>query len=90
MFDRTRQFIKDFSIFISWKCGKNTESKNPKVAKTKTGRIRFLSKCTVCNSKKSRFLKEQEAKGLWDSFKQSPNPFPQWQQFDRNKSSNFR
>ena len=24
----------------------------------------LLSKCSVCNSKKSKFLKEQEAKGL--------------------------
>ena len=24
----------------------------------------LLSKCVVCNSKKSKFLKEQEAKGL--------------------------
>ena len=44
------------------KCRKNTESKNVKVAKTKNGRIMLLSKCAVCNSKKSIFLKEQEAK----------------------------
>ena len=43
------------------KCRKNTESKNPKVARTKNGRIMLLSKCAVCNSKKSRFLKKQEA-----------------------------
>ena len=24
----------------------------------------ILSKCSICNSKKSRFIKEQEAKGL--------------------------
>ena len=24
----------------------------------------LLSKCTICNSKKSRFIKNQEAKGL--------------------------
>ena len=34
------------------KCRKNTESKNPKVARTKNGRIMLLSKCAVCNSKK--------------------------------------
>ena len=27
------------------KCRKNTESKNPKVARTKNGRIMVLSKC---------------------------------------------
>ena len=46
------------------KCRKNTESKNPKVAKTKNGRIMLLSNCAVCNSKKSNFLKKQQAKGL--------------------------
>ena len=49
------------------KCRKNTESKNPKVAKTKNGRIMLLSNCAVCNSKKSNFLKKQQAKGLISS-----------------------
>ena len=39
------------------KCRKNTESKNPKVAKAKDGRIMLLSNCVVCESKKSKFLK---------------------------------
>ena len=43
---------------------KNAESKNPKVVTTKNKRIMLLSRCTVCNSKKSIFLKEQEARGL--------------------------
>ena len=46
------------------KCRKNTQSKNPEVVKTKNGRIMLLSKCSVCNSKKSKFLKEQEAREL--------------------------
>ena len=46
------------------KCRRNTESKNPKVVKTKNGRIMLLSKCSVCDSKKSRFIKEQEASAL--------------------------
>ena len=49
------------------KCRKNTESKNPKVAKAKNERIMFLSKCAVCDSKKSKFIKEQEASGLLTS-----------------------
>ena len=49
------------------KCRKNTESKNPKVVKTKNGRIMLLSKCEVCDSKKSKFIKEQEASGLLSS-----------------------
>ena len=46
------------------KCRKNTESKNPKVVRTKTGRIMLLSKCEVCDSKKLKFIKEREASGL--------------------------
>ena len=49
------------------KCRKKTESKNPKAAKTKNGRIMLLSKCTVSDSKKSKFIKEQEASGLLSS-----------------------
>ena len=49
------------------KCRTNTESKNPKVVKTKNGRIRFLSKCSVCNIKKCKFIKEQEARGILSS-----------------------
>ena len=50
------------------KCTKNTESKNPQVAKTKNGRIILLWKCAVCDSKISKFIKEQEASGLLISF----------------------
>ena len=48
-------------------CGKNTESKNPKIAKTKNGRIMLLSKCAVCESKKLKFTKKQEASKLLSS-----------------------
>ena len=43
---------------------KNTESKNPKVVAAKNVRIMLLSKCEVWDSKKSKFIKEQEARGL--------------------------
>ena len=46
------------------KSRKNTESKNPTFVKTKNGRMIILSNYMVCNSKKSRFIKEQEASGL--------------------------
>ena len=46
------------------KCRKNTESKNLKVSRIKNGRIMLLSKCAVCYSKKSKFIKLQEASGL--------------------------
>ena len=42
------------------KCRKNTESKNPKIVRTKDGRIMLLSRCSVRNSKKSKFLKEEQ------------------------------
>ena len=43
------------------KCRKYTESKNPKFGRTKNGRIMLLSKCEACESKKAKFIKEQEA-----------------------------
>ena len=46
------------------KCKKNTESINAKVSKTTNGKMMILSKCTICGSKKSKFIKEQQAKGL--------------------------
>ena len=49
------------------KCRKNTESKNTNAARTKNGRIMLLSKCAVCDSKKSKFIEEQEASGLLSS-----------------------
>ena len=46
------------------KCRKNTENINPRVSKTSNGRTMVLSKCTICGSKKSRFIKNPKAKGL--------------------------
>ena len=51
---------------------KKTESENPKVVKTKNGRIMVTSNCTVCGGKKSRFIKEQEAKGLLNMISKIP------------------
>ena len=45
------------------KCKKNTESINPKVLKTTNGKM-ILSKCAICSSKNSKFIKEQQGKGL--------------------------
>ena len=74
-FDEMKEEIKNYIInkslnyicksnVICLKCRKNTESKNPKVVKTKNGRRMLLSKCAVCNSKKYKFIKEQQARGL--------------------------
>ena len=46
------------------KCKKDTENINPRVSNTSNGRTMILSKCAICSSKKSRFIKDQEAKGL--------------------------
>ena len=50
-------------------CWKNTESKNPKVGRTKNGSIMLLSKCAVCDTQKSKFIKEQGASGFLSSFR---------------------
>ena len=40
---------------------KNTESKNRKSFRSKNGKIMLLSRCKVCDSKKSKIIKEQES-----------------------------
>ena len=47
-----------------FKCRRNTKSINPKVSKTTNGKAIILSTCAICGSKKSKFIKQQEAKGL--------------------------
>ena len=46
------------------KCKKNTENIDPKISSTSNGKEMILSNCAICGSKKSRFIKNQEAKGL--------------------------
>ena len=46
------------------KCRKDTENINSKILKTSNSRTTVLSKCAMCSNKKSRFIKNQEAKGL--------------------------
>ena len=49
------------------KCKNDTEGVDSKVLKTKNGRPMLSSKCAVSGDKKSRFMKEQEAKRLSSS-----------------------
>ena len=42
----------------------NTESIDPKVSATSNRKTMILSKCAICGSKKSKFIKLQEAKGF--------------------------
>ena len=46
------------------KCRKDTENIDPKIVRPKNNRLVIQSKCSVCGIRKSRFVKEQEAKGL--------------------------
>ena len=46
------------------KCSKDTENIDPKILSSSNDRAMVLSKCAICGSKKSRFFKNQEAKGL--------------------------
>ena len=46
------------------KCRKDTANINPSVSSTSNGRAMILSKYAICGNKKSRFIKNQEAKGL--------------------------
>ena len=46
------------------KCEKDTVNIDPKVSSSTNGRVMILSKCAICGSRKSRFIKNQEAKGL--------------------------
>ena len=46
------------------RCRKDTDNIDPKMFRTKNDRLLMQSKCSVCKNKKSRFVKEQEAKGL--------------------------
>ena len=51
----------------SLKCKRNIENIDPVASKTRNDRTMLLSKCAVCGSKKSRFIKKQEAKGFVSS-----------------------
>ena len=46
------------------KCRKDTENIDPKISSISNDKAMILSKCAICGSKKSRFIKNQETKGL--------------------------
>ena len=49
------------------KCRKDTENINAKVSGTSNGKPMILSKCAICGNKKSGFINNQEAKGLFSN-----------------------
>ena len=62
--------MKQYVYKMKWyflNCRKATENINPRASNTSNGRTMVLSKCAICGSKKSRFIKDQEAKGLFNN-----------------------
>ena len=45
------------------RCRKYTKNIKPQTSSTSNGKTMTISKCTVCNSRKCKFIKKQEAKG---------------------------
>ena len=46
------------------KCRKYTKNINPQVSSTSNGKMMILSKCSICGSKKSKFINKQEVSAL--------------------------
>ena len=55
------------TLHNKFKVQKNTENINAKVLKTNNGKTMLLSKCAICCSENSRFIKKQEVKGILSS-----------------------
>ena len=53
-------YFDSFRYCLKWR--KDTENINPRVSKTSNGRTMVLSKCVICGSKKSRFIKIKKQK----------------------------
>ena len=45
-------------------CRKYKKNINPRIVRNKHNRSMIQSNCAICNSKKSRFIKEHQASGL--------------------------
>ena len=45
-------------------CRKYTKNNNPKIFSNRQNRLMIQSNCATCASKKSRFIKEQQAMGI--------------------------
>ena len=54
--------MREETYYLS--CRKYTKNVNPKIVKNKNNRSMIQANCAICNSKKTRFIKEQLAKGL--------------------------
>ena len=45
-------------------CKKYTKNNNPKIVRNRQNRLMIQSNCANCDSKKSRFIGEQQAMGI--------------------------
>ena len=45
-------------------CRRCTKNNNPKIVRNRQNRLMIQSNCATCGSKKSRFIKEQQAMGI--------------------------
>ena len=45
-------------------CKKHTKNNNPKIVRNRQNKLMIQSNCATCGSKKSRFIKEQQAMGI--------------------------
>ena len=45
-------------------CRKYTKNNNPEILRNRQNRLMIQSNCATCNSKKFRFIKEQQAMGI--------------------------
>ena len=45
-------------------CRKYSKNINPKIVRNRQNRSMIQSNCAICGSKKSRFIKEQQAMGI--------------------------
>ena len=43
---------------------KHTKNTNPEIVRNRQNRVMIQSNCAICGSKKSRFIKEQQAMGI--------------------------
>ena len=54
--------MKKETYCLSWR--KYTKNINPRIVRNKHNRSMIKSNCAICNSRKSRFIKEHQASGL--------------------------
>ena len=45
-------------------CKKYAKNNNPKIVRNRQNRLMIQSNCATCDSKKSRFINEQQAMGI--------------------------